>query len=381
MTTTSLTLTFTTDQAPVRVSDVTIPGVPFLAAAGRISLGCGQGPALSVGGVSVPTEVTATSADLLDGRPVSFQACGPVPLRAGTSAVAEGASDAFDIQDVVLDPSFLPAHHPRHRPTGTAGAGAAATAPPAAAAVVSWGSSRRTVRVTAAARSYLEVNENFNAGWQAAIDGRTLPPVRLDGWKQAWVLPAGTSGVVTLTYQPAAAYRDAIVAGLAVLVLCLAASLLRAGGTALPWTAERASPALPALPGRRRSRRWLTAILAGAALAAAGLVLGGYPGAVLLPAATGLASLRWRGRRRGRHGRNQWDWGTAGRPLLLGCLLAAASAIGAVGEHWLYSGDSGPAVTATVNAIPQVICLLVVGGLVAACLSDGGTDAQREDGA
>jgi arabinofuranan 3-O-arabinosyltransferase len=215
--------------------------------------------------------------------------------------------------------------------------------------------------VTAAARSYLEVNENFNAGWQAVIDGRTLRPVQLDGWKQAWVLPAGTSGVVTLTFQPAVTYRDAIVAGLAALLLCLAAGLLPAGGAPLPWTARQRHPA------RRRSRRWLTVAGASATLAAAGLVLGGYPGAVLLPVVTGLLLLPSRGRRRGRHGRDQRNPGDAGRPLLLGGLLAVASAIGAVGEHLVYSGDSGLTVTAVSDAIPQVLCLLIVGGL-AACL-------------
>jgi arabinofuranan 3-O-arabinosyltransferase len=359
MTTTSLALTFTTDQAPVQVSDVAIPGIPFITATGRISLGCGQGPRLSVSGVSVPTEVTATSADLLDRRPVSFQACDPVALQAGTTTVTESAGDSFDVQDVVLDPAGTP---------GTV-AGTAAAAPTATATVVSWGSSRRTVRVTAATRSYLEVNENFNAGWRAVIDGRALQPVQLDGWKQAWVLPAGTSGVVTLTYQPAVTYRAAIVAGLAALLLCLAASLLPAGGTPLPWTPG------PRRPGHRRSRRWPTVVLAGVALAAAGLVLGGYPGAVLLPVVTGLLRFRWHGRPQGRHGRDQWNWDTAGRPLLLGGLLAVASAIGAVGEHLVYSGDSGLAVTATADAIPQFICLLVVGGLASACL-----EAHREDG-
>jgi arabinofuranan 3-O-arabinosyltransferase len=363
MTTTSLTLTFTTDQAPVQVSDVAILGVPFITATGRISLGCGQGPRLSVGGVSVPTEVTATSADLLGRRPVSFQACDPVRLRAGTTTVAESASDAFDIQDVVLDPAGTPG----------AAAGTAAAAPPATATVVSWGSSRRTVRVTAATNSYLEVNENFNAGWRAVIDGRALQPVQLDGWKQAWALPAGTSGVVTLTYQPAVAYRDAVVAGLAALLLCLAVSLLPAGGTPLPWT-PGPRPGRRR-PGRRRSRRWPTVVLAGAALAAAGLVLGGYPGAVLLPVVTGLLRFCSRGRPRGRHSRDHRDWDNAVRPLLLGGLLAVASAIGAVGEHMVYFGDSGLAVTATADAIPQVICLLVVGGLAAACL-----EAHREDG-
>jgi arabinofuranan 3-O-arabinosyltransferase len=230
------------------------------------------------------------------------------------------------------------------------------------------------VRVTATTRSYLEVNENFNAGWRAAIDGRTLQPVQLDGWKQAWVLPAGTSGVVTLTYQPAVTYRDAIVAGLAALLLCLAAGLLPAGGAPLPWTTESWTPG-PRRPGPRRSRHWVTVVLAGVALAAAGLVLGGYPGAVLLPVATGLLRFRPRGRPQGRpqgrppgrHGRDRRDREAAGQPLLLGGLLAVASVIGAVGEHLVYTGDSGLAVTATSNAIPQVICLLVVGGL-AACL-------------
>jgi len=370
MTTTSLTLAFSTDQAPVRVSDVVIPGVPFITATGQVSLSCGQGPQLQVGGASVPTEVTATSADLLDGRPVSFQACDPVQLSAGSTTVTESASDAFDIQDVVLAPAVA-----QGTSAGSVAAGSVASTPPTAAAVVSWGSSRRTVRVTAATRSYLEVNENFNAGWRAVIDGRTLQPVQLDGWKQAWVLPAGTSGVVALSYQPTATYRDAIVAGFAALLLCLAASLLPAGGAALPWARERH-------PGRRRSRRWLLAAGAAAAVAlvVAGLVLGGYPGAVLLPVGTGLLLLPSRGRRRGRHGRDQRGWETAGRPLLLGGLLAVASAIGAVGEHLVYAGDSGPAVTATSDAIPQVLGLLVVAGL-AACLAaaPGGTTPGPED--
>jgi arabinofuranan 3-O-arabinosyltransferase len=231
--------------------------------------------------------------------------------------------------------------------------------------------------VTASTRSYLQVNENFNAGWRAVIDGRALQPVQLDGWKQAWVLPAGTSGVVTLTYPPARTYHAAVAAGLVVLLLCLAASLLPAGGAALPWTTEP-----PEAGERRPDRRWrrrTTVVAAAAALVLAGLVLGGYPGAVLLPVVTGLLLLpsrgRWlllpsRGRRLGRHGRDQRHWDTAGRPLLLGGMLAVASCVGGIGEHLVYAGDSGLAVTATCDAIPQVLCLIVVAGL-AACLHEG----------
>jgi hypothetical protein len=165
-------------------------------------------------------------------------------------------------------------------------------------------------------------------------------------------------------------YRAASVAGLAALLLCLAASFFPAAGAPLPWTPGDRRP------GRRgrRARRWAAVALVGAALAAAGLVLGGYPGAVLLPVVTGLLRLPSRGRPRGRHGHRQRDWDTVGRPLLLAGLLAVASVIGAVGEHLLYSGDTGLTVTATANAIPQVICLLVVAGLAAACLP--GTDPE-----
>jgi arabinofuranan 3-O-arabinosyltransferase len=356
LTFTFTTGTFTTGQAPVQVSNVVIPGVPAISApGGSFRLACGLGPRLTVDGKAVPTEVTDTYADLLAGRPLEFTACHAVTLAAGTNRVIEPATDPFDVQDVVLD---------------TAGAGglsagastgqATGAGPPPAATVTSWTSSSRTIRVTAAARSYLEVNENFNAGWQAVIDGRQLQPVQLDGWKQAWVLPAGTSGVVTLTDKPQALYRDAVVAGFAALALGLGVALSwprRRRRRPLPWPAVPLTPARhrrSRWPGPTRWRRWSQVAVLAFSLAAAGLVLGGYPGAVLVPAVTGALSVPARG------------WRVPSAPQLLGGLLGGASVIGAVGEHLVLAGDSGPLVSAMSNAVPQVICLIVVGGLAAA---------------
>jgi hypothetical protein len=53
-------------------------------------------------------------------------------------------------------------------------------------------------------------------------------------------------------------------------------------------------------------------------------------------------------------------------PWLLAGLLMVASACGAVGEHLALSGDIGLEVSAPANAIPQVICLILVGGMAAA---------------
>ena len=48
--------------------------------------------------------------------------------------------------------------------------------------------------MTAGPAGYLVVNENFNPGWRAASAAARCGPVRLDGWKQAWLLPAGRPG-------------------------------------------------------------------------------------------------------------------------------------------------------------------------------------------
>src|SRR5262249_39298655 len=212
-----------------------------------------------------------------------------------------------------------------------------ARGPPAPPPAVPWPPPRRVLRVTASTRSYLVVNENFNQGWRAVIDGRQLRAVRLDGWKQAWLLPAGTAGVVTLTYPPNAIYQGAILAGLSALALALLAA---AGPWA--WTRRRSSPPpapaaapTPAAPsGRRPPRRTIVLAMAGlivlSALTLAGLWLGGYPGAVLLPVAVGV----FLGVSRGSRGRLAGPW------LLAGLMLAAAAA-GAVGQHLVLSGDNG----------------------------------------
>jgi arabinofuranan 3-O-arabinosyltransferase len=232
---------------------------------------------------------------------------------------------------------------------------------------MTWTSARRVLRVSTRTRSYLVVNENFNPGWRAVIDGRRLRAVRLDGWKQAWLLPAGTAGVVTLTYVPNAIYQGAILAGLGALALALVVAagpwawIRRRSG---PPPAGVAAPTPPAPSGRRPLRRPIVLVtswlIVPGALILAGLWLGGYPGAVLLPVAVGV----FLGVSRGPH---RW---LAGPWLLAGLMLAAAAA-GAVGQHLVLSGDNGPAALWLADGIPQAICLLIIGRLAAALIRPG----------
>src|SRR5262249_59338260 len=75
----------------------------------------------------------------------------------------------------------------------------------------------------------LVVHENANAGWQATVNGRALPALRVDGWQQGWLVPAGTSGRVTLRYAPDRLYRLSLLAGLLGVVLLLGLALLPEG--------------------------------------------------------------------------------------------------------------------------------------------------------
>jgi len=211
MKTSSLTLSFTPKRPPVQITEVEIPGVRPLSAAGatRIMLPCGSGPAIMLDGTHVPTQAAGSTAALLDGQPIAFSACSDVGVASGWNQVVEPSSDGFSVQSVAIDriaPGLLSA--------GPAG-------PAAPAKVLSWTTSQRVVRVTATQRSYLIVAENFNAGWQARLDGRVLMPVQLDGWQQGWVLPAGSNGNVTLSYLPQGPFLVSVLGGLAAVVVIM----------------------------------------------------------------------------------------------------------------------------------------------------------------
>jgi arabinofuranan 3-O-arabinosyltransferase len=349
MRTNELTFRFTPLLAPLQITDVVIPGVPALGTPqGPFRLPCGLGPLIELNGKAVPTQASGTFADLLTSRPMSFTACSPATMAAGTNRVAEPAGDAFDVQDVVLDS------------LGAQALSAGASAPSTPAQVLAWTPQRRSLRVTADMPSYLVVDENFNAGWRASIGGRQLRAARLDGWEQAWLLPAGTAGVVTLAYVPSAPYHDAIIGGLGALALIMLVAL-GAGRGAAPAVATAPARVRRVRLGPRFSSAVTTAAVA-CGLLLTGFWLGGFPGAVILTAAAWLlmAAASYRRSRR--------FWRECYRPRLLTGLLLAALACGAVGERLLWAGGSGLVVTGLWNAAPQIICLVLVGRLAAALI-------------
>ena len=246
---------------PVGLSEVTIPGVrPHLASPlTAMSLPCGSGPPVVVDGIPHPTAVLATRRDLLELRPVLLSMCdAPTGLLLGAGPHRVVAADAggIRVEGLTLGTS-LPG-------VGT---------PARASRVLRWDAELRTVDVQPGEAAYLVVHENSNRGWQATLDGHDLATVTVDGWQQAWVLPAGSGGRVKLTYRPGQVFHLALILGGLLVVLLV-------GLAVWPGRQEPAS----AEPTAERTRSWsgrLPALLRGIGGGVVTLLLGGGVGVAL----------------------------------------------------------------------------------------------------
>jgi arabinofuranan 3-O-arabinosyltransferase len=206
---------------PVRLSQLSVPALAGLRAVtpdqqARFSLACGQGPALTVDGRAYRTSVSSTVGELSGYQPLPVRVCAPggtLSLGAGRHTVTAAAPGTFAVTDLSLATS------PRARRPAASGAGPAASR---AAIVHSWEPDQRQVSIGPGAASYLEMHGNFNSGWSATLNGQQLTPVRLDGWQQGFVVPAGPGGTVTLSFRAAATYHLVIAVSLAAAAILLA---------------------------------------------------------------------------------------------------------------------------------------------------------------
>jgi arabinofuranan 3-O-arabinosyltransferase len=319
-----------------QVSEVVLPGVrpsadlsdfPF-------QLECGYGPRFVAGSATVNTSVTGTMGDLLEGRPIAFEACGGVPLAAGTNRLSNMPFDPFRIETALLgeQPKAAASVADELRP----------------ARVLEWGAGERRLRVDAPRRSFLAVNENYNVGWEARAGGTKLRPLRLDGWKQGWVVPAGTSGTVELTYRPDVAQRTSVVAGLGMLLVLLLFAVRPRRRVHAQVLQRGPAPGAGGWPG------WAVFVLA----AALGGWVAGAPGLV---AASGAVMIHGWARRRATWVRTPLasPWTPA---LLLvagtGC-LATGYQLGLLENPLVPSGYLG-------DIVPQLLGVVILGRVAAA---------------
>lgn len=203
------------------------PATPF-------NLGCGQGPPITLDGQTIQTAVSGTLGDLEGELPVQVHLCTPGSTEGGSggsSAQADTVTMSGGSHRLVAQPGLFTMTDVtlQSMPAVTSSTGtASSTAPSRALNVLSWQADNRTVRIGAGQESYIEVHQNANPGWVATLNGKALTPAVLDGWQQAFVVPAGAGGVITMTFQPAGVYHAALVLSLlALLVLVVVARLRR----------------------------------------------------------------------------------------------------------------------------------------------------------
>ncbi|WP_394811394.1 DUF3367 domain-containing protein [Gordonia jinghuaiqii] len=177
-----------------------------------VDIGCEDGIGITAAGQMIGMSVRTTTAALRAGQPVVGRACGPgeLVLPAGQQEVSVNPGSAFTVDAVSLVNVAGPFETPaRSRPTEQD------------AEVLEWSAATRTVAVPTGADRLLVVPESTNPGWVAHLDGRELRPVVVNGWQQGWMVPAGASGSIELTYRFDSLYRWALVIGLVIMALLL----------------------------------------------------------------------------------------------------------------------------------------------------------------
>jgi arabinofuranan 3-O-arabinosyltransferase len=173
------------------------------------SLACGSGPVISMDGRNLATAVSGTLGELTGELPVAVRLCTPgsaVTLSNGQHRLYV-APGVFTTTDMALR---------------SAPAAPASTAPARSLRVLSWQPDSRSVRIGPGQETYVEVHQNANPGWEAALGGHRLASATLDGWQQGFIVPAGAGGVITMTFAPATWYHIGLVLAALALIGMLA---------------------------------------------------------------------------------------------------------------------------------------------------------------
>ncbi|WAJ45693.1 alpha-(1-_3)-arabinofuranosyltransferase family protein [Mycobacterium sp. Aquia_216] len=230
----------------------------------EIVVDCDHGPVIAVAGRFVHTSIRTTAGALLDGEPVPVGACDPNPiaLPVGQQELLVSPGAQFIVDGAQLST------------TNTAELPSAAGLSPVPAVTGAWSPDRREVRAPASpSERVLVIPESINPGWVARTGtGARLTPVTVNGWQQGWVVPAGNPGTITLTFASNSLYRVGLAAGLALLPLL----------AMLAWWRRLGRSDDPAAPP------WSPGPWAAVPMLAAGAVIAGVAGLVVIGGALGL---------------------------------------------------------------------------------------------
>ena len=173
-------------------------GTVLPAAGDTFGAACGDGPELRVAGRRIETSVLGQRPAALGTGSAFWQACENVEIPAGTTSISIGTWQA-------LVPTGLVA---RSGDSPVAGSVAAAGVP----LDVSEHAGGRLVGALepAAYERLLALTQNANPGWRATVGEQELALQTVDGYRQAFRVPAGAAGPILVEFGPDRAYRTAL---------------------------------------------------------------------------------------------------------------------------------------------------------------------------
>ncbi len=224
-------LTGTARLLPVGIGEIQVAGAsaPQAAAPKTVSVACGFGPDLVIDGRATPLQLQAVpAADVLAGNVVHASICGSNTVR-----VAAGSTQLQLAGLAWVDPVSV-------RLSRSSGYLADASTSGLTSQVRTWTATSRTVAIQATGEpALLVVRENANAGWTATLNGHRLTPVMTDGWEQGYVVPAGSSGVVHLSFTPQRPVAIGLLVGALAVLGLLALAFVPARRLIVPAAAGR----------------------------------------------------------------------------------------------------------------------------------------------
>ncbi|MTE14764.1 alpha-(1-_3)-arabinofuranosyltransferase [Nocardia aurantiaca] len=211
-----------------------------------ITIDCAHGPTITAAGRTLHTTVTGTAAELRSGAPLPATVCA-VDDNAPEMATPESADTGFELPSGRVDVAVAPTE------LFTVDELRLDRTPPLAPVADPDG---------AAGTRVLVLPLSTNVGWKArSAEGGALKPVVINGWQQAWLVPPGTEGPITVEFPTDRWYRLAIFGGLLLLIPLVA---LAFRGARAPVRDDGPPP-----------RAWQGRTVAGLGLAAAaGLIAG-----------------------------------------------------------------------------------------------------------
>lgn len=180
---------------PVALAEIAF-GAPNDAPPERPSEEC-RDDLLRLDGRPLPVRLRPDAADALARDELRLEACQPLELAAGVHRLdaVPGSSTGLDLDRLVLDRDV-----PR----------AAPPTPPAPSEIDRHDETSLTVRLPAGEEpAWLTLNESWNPGWRATVDGERGErsdlgePILVDGYANGWLLPpADTPRTVELRWTP-----------------------------------------------------------------------------------------------------------------------------------------------------------------------------------